>query len=98
MGKRLITDTQIAEAKKAADQKLAVYRDLKAQKSNAARRDKKKRDDRRKVLAGACALSLMQSDKDFAALFMARLGGFLTRPDERAIFPELTQRPEQPRE
>jgi hypothetical protein len=46
----------------------------------------KKKDTRRKVLQGACVELWAKEDSEFATRFMARLGSFLARNDERALF------------
>jgi hypothetical protein len=79
----------VAEAQKLFNQAKNILTDAKARDKAEARKSKKKLDDRRKILAGACALSLMQTDTEFKTLFAAKLGRFLTRENERAIFPEL---------
>jgi hypothetical protein len=73
MGKRLITEAQIAEAKKTADQKLAIYRDLKAQNKAHAQRQKRALDSRRKILAGAWVLSEMQKNGDLVVVNEGRM-------------------------
>lgn len=81
--------TKLSEAKTKLDQATARYRDLKAQHKASQRRDKKRWDDRRKILAGACVLSVAKTDKQLAEQLIALLDTFLTRRDERAVFPEL---------
>lgn len=46
----------------------------------------RKRDTRRKVLAGAAALHWAGKDSDFSTRFMRELQGFLTRDDDRQLF------------
>ena len=91
MATRPITDAQILEAEKAFDQARNRLSDLKARKQKEASQEKRKLDDRRKILAGAVVLKLAQSDKDFAAQFRGMLNKGLTRPIDRAAFPELFQ-------
>ena len=66
---------------------------LKAQKQRIEAREKtklqglaRKQDTRKKVLAGAMLLELMARDAAVQAQMLARLSGFLTRPDDRALF------------
>ena len=80
----------LSEAQKLFDQAKTVLLDAKARDKATERKSKKKRDDHRKILAGACALQWMTKDAAFAATFVTRLDGFLTRPHERAAFPELS--------
>jgi capsule polysaccharide export protein KpsE/RkpR len=91
MAQRISIETQLSKAETEFNQAKNRLFDLKAQAKSAARKDKKKREDRRKILAGACALNMMQSDAEFRALFSARLGAYLTREIDRAVFPDLLQ-------
>jgi len=50
------------------------------------RTEERKKDTRRKILAGAMVVEMMQSDEDVKRKILARLDGFLTRPDDRALF------------
>jgi hypothetical protein len=93
MARRTNTKDTLSKAQTEFNQARARLLDAKARAKKEARTLNKKRDDRRKILAGACALKVVQSDPDFATLFFARLDAFLIRPSERDIFPEL-KRPE----
>lgn len=88
---RTVTDAQILEAEKLFNQARNRLSDLKARKQKAASQEKRKLDDRRKILAGAVVLKLAQSDKDFAAALRGILDKGLTRPIDRDAFPELQQ-------
>ena len=66
---------------------------LKAQKQRIEAREKtklqglaRKQDTRRKVLAGAMLLELMDKDTEVQKQMLARLSAFLVRPDDRALF------------
>ena len=66
---------------------------LKAHKQKMEAREKarlqdkaRKEDTRRKILAGAMLLELMDRDKDVQKEMLGRLSAFLTRPDDRALF------------
>ena len=50
------------------------------------RTEERKKDTRRKILAGAMVVEMMQSDEDVKRKILARLDGFLTRPDDRTLF------------
>lgn len=54
----------------------------KARLSGQARRQ----DTRRKVLAGAMLLELMNKDPELQKQMLGKLSGFLTRPEDRALF------------
>ena len=55
---------------------------LRAKEQGLAR----KQDTRRKVLAGALLLELMSRDPELQKQMLGKLSGFLTRPDDRALF------------
>lgn len=66
---------------------------LKAQKQRIEARQKaklqgtaRKQDTRRKVLAGAMLLELMEKDADLQKKMHAHLATFLTREDDRTLF------------
>jgi hypothetical protein len=46
----------------------------------------RKQDTRRKVLAGALLLELMERSPEMKQEMMGRLSKFLTRPEDRALF------------
>ena len=46
----------------------------------------RRQDTRRKVLAGALLLGLMNNDPDLQQQMLGKLSAFLTRPDDRALF------------
>ena len=49
-------------------------------------KQKKKEEDRRKILIGAMMLDQMSKNDATKTSVMAKLDGFLTRADERALF------------
>lgn len=59
---------------------------IEARKRAAAAKVNRAQDTRRKVLAGAMILEMMGRDEATRQRFMARLDGYLTRPDDRALF------------
>ena len=66
---------------------------LKAQKQRIEAREKtklqglaRKQDTRRKVLAGAMLLELMDKDTEVQQQMLGKLSAFLVRPDDRALF------------
>ena len=75
---------------KALEEKL---KQAKAQKAKIEARKKaietkvqRSQDTRRKVLAGAMVLEMMERDEATRQLFMERLDKYLTRADDRALF------------
>ena len=75
---------------KALEEKL---KQAKAQKAKIEARKKaieakvqRSQDTRRKVLAGAMVLEMMERDEATRQRFMERLDKYLTRADERALF------------
>ena len=46
----------------------------------------RRQDTRRKVLAGALLLELMNKDPDLQKQMLGKLSAFLTRPDDRMLF------------
>ena len=80
------------QAKKAADAQKRL-RQLKAKKEQAEARKiaqtltgNRAADTRRKILAGALVLDMMERDEQTRAKFLDRLDKFLTRDDDRALF------------
>jgi hypothetical protein len=68
---------------------LEKQKDL-AKELNDARRavskDNRKRDAKRKVLAGACILHLVETNRFPKEAWQSNLDGFLTRPEDRILF------------
>ena len=80
------------QAKKFADAQKRL-RQLKAKKEQVEARKlaqtltgNRATDTRRKILAGALVLDMMEHDEQTRAKFLDRLDKFLTRSDDRALF------------
>ena len=75
---------------KAQEEKLkqlkAQKQQIEARKRAAAAKVNRAQDTRRKVLAGAMILDMMERDEATRQRFTARLDSYLTRPDDRALF------------
>ena len=75
---------------KAQEQKLkqlkAQKQQIEARKRSAAAKITRQQDTRRKVLAGAMILEMMERDENTRQRFMQRFDSYLTRPDDRALF------------
>ena len=74
-----------------ANQKKLAQLKLKKQKMDAFHRAKltgaaRMQDTRRKVLAGAMLLDLMDKDPEVKKTMTGKLSSFLTRPEDRALF------------
>ena len=82
---------QLAKALTEFNQAKNRLTDAKAIAKSSQRSDKRKRDNQRKILAGAWVLSVMQTDGDFKASALAGLDRFLVRKIDRDAFPELAQ-------
>jgi len=78
----------VGEAVKPSEEQLAARRQL-AEAREALRA--RKRDARRKIVAGAVALAHVGHDGDFRRDFCRRLQMHVTRPHDRALFPDLLQ-------
>ena len=79
-------DAIMAEAKKKAAQLRAKDELIEARKVQALIKGKRADDTRRKILAGALALDMMEESEENKARFMTRLDKFLSRPDDRTLF------------
>ncbi|MDD1607679.1 MAG: mobilization protein [Methylococcaceae bacterium] len=83
-------DEQIAkleeEHKKKINQLKAKNEQLEARKLTALLKGNKSRDTRRKILAGALILDIMQKDEAAKNRFIVQLDKYLTRADDRALF------------
>lgn len=53
---------------------------------NKVRGDERRRDTRRKVLAGATVLEWAKKDSEFSSRLMAELKSFLVRDSDRELF------------
>ncbi len=74
-----------AQQKRLAQLKAQKHR-IEARAKARAQEITRKQDTRRKILAGAMLLELMAKDADLQKQMMAKLEGFLTREDDRALF------------
>lgn len=83
-------DEQIAkleeEHKKKINQLKAKNELLEARKLTALLKGNKSRDTRRKILAGALILDIMEKDEAAKNRFMVQLDKYLTRDDDRSLF------------
>ena len=84
---------------KSADERIADLEQQKQQIANKIARlrtiestNERKRDTRRKILAGACVLDRSDKDPDAARHLRKILDAFLTKPQDRALF-DLPPRP-----
>lgn len=84
---------------KAQEEKLkqlkAQKQQIEARKRSAEAKITRQQDTRRKVLAGAMVLEMMERDENTRQHFMQRLDGYLKRPDDRALFELPTEAPQQ---
>jgi large subunit ribosomal protein L7/L12 len=83
-------DENISSAERKLREQMAQLK-ARLQKVEAARKVKEAKrrrsdDTRRKVLAGALVLQLMDQDDDKRTTFRALLDQFLIRPDDRKLF------------
>lgn len=74
------------EHKKKINQLKAKNEQLEARKLTALLKGNKSRDTRRKILAGALILDIMEKDEAAKNRFMVQLDKYLTRDDDRALF------------
>jgi hypothetical protein len=79
-------DAIMAEAKRKADQLRAKDELIQARKLQAIMKKDRASDTRRKILAGALVLEMMEKDEDTKNRFLARLDKYLTRDDDRELF------------
>jgi vacuolar-type H+-ATPase subunit E/Vma4 len=77
------TPEQQLEALRQKEARLKAQIQRKAAQVNAAKR---KRDTRRKIIAGAIALEHMAHDKEFANVLKRLLNEHVTRPEDRKLF------------
>jgi len=89
LGER-VSETRLEQLRKRRDALNARINAVKARERTVERR----RETRRKVLAGAAVLYKAEKDVSFAAELNALLDGFLTREDERALFALRSASPE----
>ena len=86
---------------KSADERIAELEQQKQQIANRIARlrtiestKERKRDTRRKILAGACVLDRADKDPASARHLRELLDAFLTKPPDRALF-DLAHRPKE---
>lgn len=86
-------DEKIAAAEKKALEATRQIKQLKIQREMAEARKiaamtkgARSEDTRRKILAGAMVLDMMEKDEESRHRLTARLDQYLTRPDDRALF------------
>lgn len=72
-------ETKLKQAK-------AQRQQIEARKRVAEAKTKRTEDTRRKILAGALVLEMMEGDDATKQRFLDRLGKYLTRTDDRALF------------
>jgi hypothetical protein len=79
-------DDKIAEAQKKLKQLKAQRDIIEARKVQVLIKGERANDTRRKILAGALLLDMMEKDEAIKQQFMERLDTYLTRTDDRALF------------
>lgn len=79
-------DAIMAEAKRKADQLRAKDELIQARKLQAIIKKDRATDTRRKILAGALILEMMEKNADTKARYMVHLDKYLTRADDRELF------------
>lgn len=79
-------DAIMVEAKRKTDQLRAKEELIQARKLQAIIKKDRASDTRRKILAGALILEMMDKDEDSKIRFTARLDKYLTRADDRELF------------
>lgn len=79
-------DDRIAALEEKLKQEKARKEQLEARKLQSMIKGKRSDDTRRKILAGALVLEMMQRDESTRAKFLERLDKYLKRADERKLF------------
>lgn len=79
-------DEQIAALEVKLKQRRAQKQKIEARKRAVDQKRVRTEDTRRKILAGALVLELMEQDQQTRQKFLARLDRYLTRTDDRALF------------
>lgn len=75
-----------AAAKKRLSEIAAQKKAIAAKANALAKKQERKNETRRKILAGSLVLEMMQLDESFKNGLMIRLNKYLKRSDDRAIF------------
>lgn len=79
-------EARIASQQKALEQLKAQRQKMEARARAKLNGEERKKDTRRKVLAGAMTLEMMGESEDAKKRILARLDQFLRRNDDRALF------------
>ena len=79
-------EEQIEQAKRRVKQLEARKKQIEARKLHLLVKGKRSNDTRRKILAGALVLDMMEKDEAAKQRFLDRLDKFLKRPDDRKLF------------
>jgi large subunit ribosomal protein L7/L12 len=79
-------DDQIEQAKKRVKQLEVRKQQIEARKLHLLIKGKRSDDTRRKILAGALVLDMMERDEAARHRFLERLDKYLKRADDRALF------------
>ena len=79
-------DEKIEQAKRRVKQLETRKKQIEARKLHLLVRGKRASDTRRKILAGALVLEMMERDDATKQRFLERLDKFLTRQDDRNLF------------
>lgn len=79
-------DERIAALEAKLKQERAKKQKVEARKRAVEQKLQRAADTRRKILAGALVLELMERDEATRQRFMQRLDTYLTRPDDRKLF------------
>lgn len=79
-------DEKIEQAKQRVKQLETRKRQIEARKLHLLVKGKRVSDTRRKILAGALVLDMMEKDEATKQRFLERLDRFLTRQDDRNLF------------
>ena len=79
-------DEQIEQAKRRIKQLEARKQQIEARKVHLLIKGKRSSDTRRKILAGALVLEMMEKDEATHQRFLERLDKYLKRDDDRALF------------
>lgn len=79
-------DERIAILEAKLKQERAKKQKIEARLRAVEQKRKRAEDTRRKILAGALVLELMEQDEQTKQRFLNRLDKYLTRADDRALF------------
>ncbi|MBK8184266.1 MAG: mobilization protein [Candidatus Competibacteraceae bacterium] len=79
-------EEQIEQAKQRIKQLEARKKQIEARKLHLLIKGRRSNDTRRKILAGALVLEMMEKDEAAKQRFLERLDKFLKRPDDRKLF------------